>query len=171
MESYIIRIYRGDHKHPRDLVGIVEGVGAKEKKAFTNLNELWDILKSIKFKPGQPKQDNIFLSNHFEIEKRNEVRKTKEVPCILICNKKSVKAETVNCSKNGIAIKISDNIKLLVGNTLKFKIKDNALKGKVKWVDYKSDPSMTCAGLEIIDGKLNMRGMKERQYAPCVIGG
>ena len=163
MESYIIRIYRGDHKHPRDLVGIVEEVGVKEKKAFTNLNELWDILRSIKAKPGQPKQNNIFLSNNFEIEKRNEVRKTKEVPCILICNKKSVKAETVNCSKNGIAIKISDNIKLPVGNTLKFKMKDNTLKGKVKWVDYKSDSSMTCAGLEIIDGKLDMRGMKERQ--------
>ena len=163
MESYIIRIYRGDHKHPRDLVGIVEEVGVKEKKAFTNLNELWDILRSIKAKPGQPKQNNIFLSNNFEIEKRNEVRKTKEVPCILICNKKSVKAETVNCSKNGIAIKISDNIKLPVGDTLKFKVKDNTLKGKVKWVDYKSDSSMTCAGLEIIDGKLNMRGMKERQ--------
>jgi hypothetical protein len=36
-------------------------------------------------------------------------------------------------------------------------------RGKVKWVDYKSDSSMTCAGLEIIDGKLDMRGMKERQ--------
>ena len=171
MESYIIRIYRGDHKHPRDLVGIVEEVGVKEKKAFTNRDELWDILKNIKNKPGQPKQNNIFLSNHFEIEKRNEVRKTKEVPCILICNKKNVKAETVNCSKNGIAIKISDNIDLPVGDTLKFKVKDNTLKGKVKWVDYKSDSSMTCAGLEIIDGKLDMRGMKERQDAPCVIGG
>ena len=73
-----------------------------------------------------------------------------------------MKAETVNCSKNGIAIKISDKIDLPVGNTLKFKIKDNTLKGNVMWVDYKSDSSMTCAGLEIIDGKLNMRGMKER---------
>ena len=105
MESYIIRIYRGDHKHPRDLVGIVEGVDVKDKKAFTNLNELWDILKNIKAKPGQPKQNNIFLSGHYENEKRDEVRKIKEVPCTLICNKKNVKAETVNCSNNGIAIK------------------------------------------------------------------
>ena len=161
MESYIIRIYRGDHKHPRDLVGIVEEVGVKEKKAFTNLNELWDILKSIKAKPGQPKLNNIFLSNHFEIEKRNEVRKTKEVPCILICNKKSVKAETVNCSKNGIAIKTSDNIELPVGDTLKFKIKDNNLKGKVMWVDYKTHPSATVAGFQIKDGTLNLKELKK----------
>jgi hypothetical protein len=156
-------VYRYERNNPRSIIGIVEEVGSKGKKAFTNLNELWDILKSIKAKPGQPKQNNVFLSNHYEIEKRNEVRKTKEMPCILICNKKSVKAETVNCSKNGIAIKISDNIKLPVGDTLKFKMKDNHLKGKVMWVDHKSDPSMTLAGLEIIDGKPNMRGMKERQ--------
>jgi len=162
VESYIVHIYRGDHRHSRNLVGIVEEVGVKEKKAFTNLDEFWDILKSIKNKPGHPKQNNIFLSNHYETEKRNEVRKTREVPCILICNNRKMKAETVNCSKNGIAIKISDKIKLPVGDTLKFKVKDNTLKGKIKWVDYKSDSSMTCAGLEIIDGKLNMRGMKER---------
>jgi len=42
-------------------------------------------------------------------------------------------------------------------------MKDNTLKAQVKWVDYKSDSSMTCAGLAIIDGKLDMRGMKERQ--------
>jgi hypothetical protein len=60
-------------------------------------------------------------------------------------------------------VKNADNIKLPVGDTLKFKVKNNNLKVKVMWVDYKSDPSMTCAGLEIIDGKLNMRGMKERQ--------
>jgi hypothetical protein len=165
VESYIIRIYRGDHRHHRDIVGIVEEVGIKEKKAFTNLDELYDILKSIKNKPGQPKQNNIFLSNHYEIEKRNEVRKTKEMPCVLICKKKNVKAETVNCSKNGMAIKISDNIKLPVGDMLKCRVKDIDLNAQVKWVDRKSDPSMTLAGLEIIDGKLNMRGMKERQMS------
>ncbi len=163
MESYIIRIYRGDHKHPRDIVGIVEEVGVKEKKAFTNLDELYDILKFIKEKPGQQKRKKIFLSDHYEDERRNEVRKTKEIPCTLICNKKNVKAETVNCSRNGVAIKISDSISLPVGDTLKFKMKGSDLKAQVKWIDHKSEPPVTRAGLEIIGGKLDMRGMKERQ--------
>jgi predicted ABC-class ATPase len=163
VESYIIRIYRGDHKHPRDIVGIVEEVGVKEKKAFTNLDELYDILKFIKEKPGQQKKKKIFLSDHYEAERRNEVRKSKEIPCTLICNKKNVKAESVNCSKQGIAIRVADKIPLPVGDTLKFRMKNCDMKAQVKWVDHKSDPSITLAGLEIIDGTLDMRGMKERQ--------
>jgi predicted ABC-class ATPase len=163
VESYIIRIYRGDHKHPRDLVGIVEEVGVKEKKAFTNLDELYDILKFIKEKPGRQKKKKIFLSDHYETERRNELRLTKEMPCTLICNKKNVKAETVNCSKKGIAIRVADKIPLPVGDTLKFRMKDNDLKAQVKWVDHKSDLTMTLAGLEIIDGKLDLRGMKVRR--------
>lgn len=158
MESYIIRIYRGDHKHPRDLVGIVEEVGGKEKKAFTNLDELWDILKSIKNNPGQPKLNNIFLSNHYETEKRNEVRLSQEMPCTLICNNKKMKAETVNCSENGVAVKISDSVPFLIGDTLKFRMKKNDVKAQVKWVDCKADSAVTLAGLEMMNGKLDIGG-------------
>jgi hypothetical protein len=45
VKSYILRIYRFDSKKPGRLVGLAEEVGAKEKKAFTNLQELWDILR------------------------------------------------------------------------------------------------------------------------------
>ena len=48
MESYIVRVYRGEKDNPRSFVGIVEEVGVKEKKAFANLDELWQILNSIK---------------------------------------------------------------------------------------------------------------------------
>jgi hypothetical protein len=44
MESYIVRIYRRDRKHPRRLVGLVEEIGVKEQRAFRNLEELWAIL-------------------------------------------------------------------------------------------------------------------------------
>lgn len=44
MENYIIRIYRQDRKKPRLLVGTIEEVGQEGKKAFTNYDELWDIL-------------------------------------------------------------------------------------------------------------------------------
>jgi hypothetical protein len=48
MESYIVRIYRFEKNNPRHLVGIVESVeGDKRgKRAFTNLDDLWEILNS-----------------------------------------------------------------------------------------------------------------------------
>ncbi|MDI6763475.1 MAG: hypothetical protein QME83_10655 [Thermodesulfobacteriota bacterium] len=48
LSNYIVRIYRFQKNNPTNLVGVVEEVGQKGKKAFTNLNELWDILSSSK---------------------------------------------------------------------------------------------------------------------------
>ena len=48
MDSYLVRIYRKAENNPRMLVGVVEEPGVKEKKAFHNLYELWDILNPIK---------------------------------------------------------------------------------------------------------------------------
>lgn len=44
MNSYIVRIYREEKNNPRNFVGTVEEAGGAEKKAFTNLDELWAIL-------------------------------------------------------------------------------------------------------------------------------
>jgi len=46
--NYVVRIYRFDKNNPRHLVGVVEEVGVKGKKAFTNYDELWEILISSK---------------------------------------------------------------------------------------------------------------------------
>jgi hypothetical protein len=50
MDSYLVRIYRKAEDNPRMLIGVVEEVGKKEKKAFNSLNELWDILNPMKEK-------------------------------------------------------------------------------------------------------------------------
>lgn len=44
--DYIVRIYRFEKKNPRYLVGVVEEIGVRGKKAFTNYDELWNILIS-----------------------------------------------------------------------------------------------------------------------------
>jgi hypothetical protein len=44
MENYIVRIYRREEDNPRVLVGVVEEVGVEGNKAFTNVDELLDIL-------------------------------------------------------------------------------------------------------------------------------
>jgi hypothetical protein len=48
MDSYLVRIYRKAENNPRMLIGVVEEVGANDKKAFNNLYELWDILNPIR---------------------------------------------------------------------------------------------------------------------------
>ncbi len=58
METYIIRIYRFEKDNPRSLVGIVETIEKEErgKRAFTNLDDLWEILNSSMpgtFTPGE----------------------------------------------------------------------------------------------------------------------
>jgi hypothetical protein len=44
LESFIVRIYRRESKKAGNLLGIVETMGLNEKLAFTNRDELWDIL-------------------------------------------------------------------------------------------------------------------------------
>ncbi len=46
MDTYIVRIYRREENVPQRLVGLVEEVGVEEKRAFSNLDELWNILSS-----------------------------------------------------------------------------------------------------------------------------
>jgi predicted transcriptional regulator YdeE len=42
--SYIVRIYRHEKNNPRMFVGTVERVGEQRKAAFTNIDELWELM-------------------------------------------------------------------------------------------------------------------------------
>ncbi len=42
--SYIVRIYRQEKNNPRMFVGTVERVGEQRKAAFTNIDELWELM-------------------------------------------------------------------------------------------------------------------------------
>jgi hypothetical protein len=53
--DYIIRIYRYEKNKPQSLVGVVEEVGKKGKKAFNTYDELWEILNSAKKKESKTK--------------------------------------------------------------------------------------------------------------------
>jgi hypothetical protein len=56
--SHIVRIYRLDKTRRGEVLGVVETVGEHVKTAFTNVDELWNILES-KQKGGS----NIRFSN------------------------------------------------------------------------------------------------------------
>ena len=48
LATYIVRIYRSKKGKPRGIVGVVEQIGVKGRKAFTDYDELWEILSSSK---------------------------------------------------------------------------------------------------------------------------
>jgi len=52
LESYIARIYRWENDNSQNLVGVVEGGWSWGRMAFTNLEELWDILNFKNSKEG-----------------------------------------------------------------------------------------------------------------------
>jgi hypothetical protein len=134
----------------------LEEVGVEEKKAFTSLEELWGILNSIRNRPGQLNEDDIPFSYHYETGKRNEVRISKEIPFTFFYNKRSLDANTVNCSKAGVCIKIPDQIPLPVGDIIDLQLRNSAVRAQVVWVDSRSEPSFTMAGFKIVDGRLNL---------------
>jgi hypothetical protein len=51
LKDYVLRIYRRERNDPKSLVGLVEEVGIKEKKAFNTYDELWEILNARKKDP------------------------------------------------------------------------------------------------------------------------
>jgi hypothetical protein len=48
MDSYVVRIYRRGGKKSRILIGTVEAAGTGRKTAFSNIDELWEILRRRK---------------------------------------------------------------------------------------------------------------------------
>jgi DNA anti-recombination protein RmuC len=52
MHSYIVRVYRSEKDKPQQMVGIVEEIGKEDKRAFTNIDDLWKILNASAGKPA-----------------------------------------------------------------------------------------------------------------------
>jgi len=44
VQTYIVRIYRCEKDNPHGLLGVVEEAGKAARKAFTDYDELWQIL-------------------------------------------------------------------------------------------------------------------------------
>jgi len=44
MHTYVVRVYRLQEDHPRQLIGVVEEPGQGLPLAFSNIDELWAIL-------------------------------------------------------------------------------------------------------------------------------
>jgi hypothetical protein len=52
-DTYIVRVYRYTPNNPRAIIGVVETIGNQGRQAFTNLDELWEILNEKKGKAAK----------------------------------------------------------------------------------------------------------------------
>jgi hypothetical protein len=154
MKSFIVRIYRFRRKNPRTLVGVVEEVGLKVKKAFTNVDELWEIFNS-------PGKGGVRLKKGEIPERRNAARIKKEIPFVFFHKKRNLDANTMNYSKNGLGIRIFKKVAFPVGDTVTLQAGDSIAKAQVKWVKKEIDPFATIAGLKLVDGSLNLKGARK----------
>ena len=69
MDNYIIRIYRQEENNPEKIVGVLEKVGeesnkssqrlAARRQAFTNIDELWEILNASQQHAGKKSNSKI----------------------------------------------------------------------------------------------------------------
>jgi hypothetical protein len=162
LESYVVRIYRGERDDPRSFVGIVEEVGVSEKRAFTNFEELWTILNAIHDKSIRSEK-NEFPSVRFErfvSKRRIDKRIKKDIPFVFTHNERNYKANTVDFCKNGLCIRIPDKTPLKVGETVDLQLRNSNVKAEVRWVDDKSDPLATMAGFQVTDGTLALKELK-----------
>ncbi len=72
--NYIVRIYRWTKNKPSILVGVVEEVGVNGRKAFTNYDELWEILNTLDSCPSSPRIESIRVKGkRFREEKSAKV--------------------------------------------------------------------------------------------------
>ncbi len=69
--SYVVHIYRVSKQHPRAILGVVEEVGVRGRKAFTTYDELWEILISS---TSSRRQDAVKLPCGGERKKGSEKR-------------------------------------------------------------------------------------------------
>lgn len=160
MKSYVVHIYRCDRNKPRSFVGVAEEVGVKEKKAFIDIDELWDILRSVRKETGRVGKSVISSRAKYKVERRDEVRMKKEIPIVFLHKKRNLDACTVNYSKNGLGIKIFRKVALPVGEIINLKARNSGTKAQVMWTKHEIDPHITLAGLKIVDGKLNLKGAR-----------
>jgi hypothetical protein len=88
----------------------------------------------------------IFSGKHGP-EKRKKPREKRQIPFHLIWKGRPVKAQTFDCSEQGLGIEIFRQISLTVGKILTFTLEEVPREGKVTWVTHY--PQKVLAGLDV----------------------
>jgi hypothetical protein len=83
--DYIVRIYRFEKDRPQSLIGLVETVGTRGKRAFNSYDELWEILNAVndltpRKGTKEPLRKKSQVRTHRYKEGRERIKKTRKMP-------------------------------------------------------------------------------------------
>jgi hypothetical protein len=95
----------------------------------------------------------IAFSAKYGIEKRHALRIRKEIPFLFDHKNYRSDATTIDFSTNGISVRISDQIRLLVGEVILLRLRDSDVKAQVRWVNNEDNPPNTTTGFKIVEGR------------------
>jgi len=88
----------------------------------------------------------IFSGKHGP-EKREKPREKRQIPFYLSWKGRPVKAQTFDCSEQGLGVEVFEQISLTVGKILTFFLEGLPQTGKVAWI--KPFPQKVVAGLNV----------------------
>jgi hypothetical protein len=149
LKNYILRVYCQKKNNPRRFVGIVEEPEKKDKKAFTNLGELWGILNSGK----QTDTERSYKSWKLSSESRKHIRK--DVAFFTGYSKHSSSVEValdgviINISKSGICLLTPEALNNGERISIKCNANSPARRATVRWCKQYEDCHCR-AGLEFV---------------------
>lgn len=97
----------------------------------------------------------IVFSGKFGTDRRKEKRIERQEGIFFLYKGKNLEAKTLNISKNGFTIKISQNDMLPVGDVIEVKYGNDDLRARIMWVMRKNDFALT--GLKILNPDFNIQ--------------
>jgi hypothetical protein len=93
----------------------------------------------------------ILFSGRYGGEKRREARNGNDVPFVFSYHGHLFEASTINCSQNGICIKVHDQSPFPVGDIADLDVNGSNVRVQVRWVANRPDTLAAVVGLKILD--------------------
>ncbi len=96
-------------------------------------------------------------SGKYGLEKRNKKRNKKAFPFTFKHNGYLCDASIIDFSRDGVGIKIFDNISISRGEVIDLNVNHLFAKAQIRWTYNNPELNITLAGCKILNGNLNLK--------------
>ena len=97
----------------------------------------------------------ILFSGKHGTNKRKEARSNREMPFTSSHNGHFFEGSTIDISEGGLCIKVDGRVSLSKGDVLLLSLNGSQVKAQIVWISNDPDTLNNCAGLKVLDGKLD----------------
>jgi len=98
----------------------------------------------------------ILFSGMHGTNKRKELRARKDVVFTSSHDGQFFEGSTIDISEGGMCIKINGRVSLSKGDVLLLNLNGSRVKAQIVWISDDADTLNSCAGLKLLDGKLEL---------------